>query len=136
MSDPSPPPPLATFVVTQNLETDTGGVLAPVVGGVVTFVAVPRQVLSPALDTYVEIQPVTGTFNSAGQLCSSPGVPLELVDSVDLAVNELIYVATYSGIAPVPPRQFAFAAPGTGAEVDLDQVQRVPVPPPGAVRGG
>lgn len=128
MTDPTSPPALATFTVVQaNVETDTGGTVVPTSGGVITFTPSPREVVSTLLDADVTLTPVTGTFVN-GVLCTtSTGTPgITLVDNVDLGLAELRYKVVYQEMGTlVPLVGFSFLAPGTGAEVDLNTVQRL-----------
>jgi hypothetical protein len=114
------------------------------VSGTVTFTPVDanahpiQQVISAALDATILLDPIQGRFSvdteggtPDGVLRSLNGTAgVELVDNVNLGLTALYYFVQYSnvvfdGIGNRLIQSFYFAAPGNGAQIDLNTVAQL-----------
>jgi hypothetical protein len=144
---------LQFFTVVNNLyegvETNTispsgnAPTVVPI-SGTVTFTPVDanahviQQVISTAIDSTILLDPIQGRFSvnteggtPDGVLRSLNGVAgVELVDNVNLGLTALYYQVSYSnvvfdGIGQRLIQSFYFAAPGNGAQIDLNTVAQL-----------
>ena len=114
------------------------------ISGTVTFTPVDakgniiQQVVSAALDSTILLDPIQGRFSVNTEGGTPDGVlralngtaGVELVDNVNLGLENLYYFVQYSnvvfdGIGQRLIQSFYFAAPGNGAQIDLNTVTQL-----------
>jgi hypothetical protein len=114
------------------------------ISGTVTFTPVNakgqiiQQVVSAALDSTILLDPIQGRFSVNTEGGTPDGVlralngtaGVELVDNVNLGLENLYYFVQYSnvvfdGIGQRLIQSFYFAAPGNGAQIDLNTVTQL-----------